>query len=105
MYERDEIMNKYVVILKDKVSDVIEDGLNRRHVAHLKKLSEEGLLFLCGPLIGHGGAMQIILAKSKEEAEEMIKADPFVSEGFYRGYDIYWLLEANSENNFLLKDE
>ncbi len=97
-------MNKYVVILKNKVSDVIEDGLNRRHVAHLKKCSDEGLLFLCGPLIGHGGAMQILLAETKEEAEEMIKQDPFVSEGFYRDYEIYWLLEANSENNFLLKD-
>ena len=97
-------MSKYVVILKDKISNDIEDGLNRRHVAHLKQTALEGHLFLCGPLIGHGGAMQIIEADSKEEAEEMIKKDPFVSEGFYQTYEIYLLLEANLDNNFLLKD-
>ena len=97
-------MSKYVVILKDKVSDIIEDGLNRRHVAHLKQAAIEGKLFLCGPLIGHGGAMQIVEAESKEEAEAIIKKDPFIAEGFYLNYDIYLLLEANLENNFLLKD-
>lgn len=97
-------MNKYVVILKDKISNEIEEGLNRRHVTHLKQTALDGHLFLCGPLIGHGGAIQIIEADSKEEAEEMIKKDPFVSEGFYKTYEIYMLLEANLENNFLLKD-
>ena len=97
-------MSKYVVILKDKVSDTIEDGLNRRHVAHLKQAAIDGKLFLCGPLIGHGGAMQIVEAESKEEAEAIIKKDRFISEGFYLNYDIYLLLEANLENNFLLKD-
>lgn len=97
-------MSKYVVILKDKVSDTIEDGLNRRHVAHLKQAAIDGKLFLCGPLIGHGGAMQIVEAESKEEAEAIIKKDPFIAEGFYLNYDIYLLLEANLENNFLLKD-
>ena len=97
-------MSKYVVILKDKVSDTIEDGLNRRHVAHLKQAAIDGQLFLCGPLIGHGGAMQIIEANTKEEAIEIIEKDPFISEGFYTNYDIYLLLEANLENNFLLKD-
>jgi len=97
-------MNKYVVILKDKISNEIEDGLNRRHVDHLKQTALDGHLFLCGPLIGHGGAMQIIEANSKEEAEEMIQNDPFIAEGFYQTYEIYWLLEANLENNFLLKD-
>lgn len=97
-------MSKYVVILKDKVSDTIEDGLNRRHVAHLKQAAIDGKLFLCGPLIGQGGAMQIVEAESKEEAEAIIKKDPFIAEGFYLNYDIYLLLEANLENNFLLKD-
>lgn len=97
-------MNKYVVILKDKISNEIEDGLNRRHVAHLKQTALDGHLFLCGPLIGHGGAMQIILADSEEEARGFIEKDPFVLEGFYRSYEIYMLLDANIENNFLLKD-
>ena len=60
-------MSKYVVILKDKACDTIEDGLNRRHVAHLKQAAIDGSLFLCGPLIGHGGAMQIIEALEQLE--------------------------------------
>lgn len=96
-------MKKYVVILKDKISDVIDPELNRRHCAHLHQLAEQGLLFLCGPLIGHGGAMQIVLANSEEEAKQLIEKDPFVLEGFYRAYELYYLLEANLENNFLQK--
>ena len=96
-------MEKYVVILKNKSSDTIDPAMNVRHCDHLRKLALEGTLFLCGPLIGHGGAMQIVEAESKEEAEAIIKKDPFISEGFYLNYDIYLLLEANLENNFLLK--
>lgn len=98
-------MDKYVVILKDKVSNEIDADLNYRHCKHLKNTAEQGLLFLCGPLIGHGGAMQIVLAKSLEDAESLIKKDPFISEGFYKSYEIYRLLDANLENNFLYKGE
>ena len=96
-------MDKYVVILKNKISDVIDPGLNKRHCDHLRKLALEGTLFLCGPLIGHGGAMQILCANSLEEAKELVKLDPFVAEGFYLDFDCYRLLEANLENNFLQK--
>lgn len=97
-------MNKYVVILKDKIIETIDPELNVRHVAHLKQTAIEGHLFLCGPLIGHGGAMQIIEANTIEEAKAMVEADPFIKEGFYQNYDIFYLLEANLENNFLLKE-
>lgn len=97
--------NKYVVILKDKISNEIEPNLNYRHCKHLKQSALEGSLFLCGPLLGHGGAMQIIEANSLEEAKIIIETDPFISEGFYKAYDIYQLLEANLENNFLYKGE
>ena len=96
-------MEKYVIILKNKSSDTIDPDMNVRHCDHLRKLALEGTLFLCGPLIGHGGAMQILYANSLEEAKELVKQDPFVSEGFYLDFDCYRLLEANLENNFLLK--
>lgn len=96
-------MKKYVAILKDKISDTIDKDLNLRHIDHLKKIALKEQLFLCGPLLGHGGAMQILLANSKEEAEKMLLEDPFLSEGFYKNYELYELLEANLENNFLLK--
>ena len=96
-------MDKYVVILKNKTSDVIDPELNKRHCDHLRALALNGTLFLCGPLIGHGGAMQILCASSLDEAKELVKQDPFVAEGFYLDFDCYRLLEANLENNFLQK--
>lgn len=96
-------MKKYVAILKDKISNTIDPELNIRHVDHLKQTALNGNLFLCGPLLGHGGAMQIIIANTKEEAEMMLQKDPFLAEGFYTNYELYELLEANLENNFLLK--
>lgn len=97
-------MKKYVVILKDKISDEIDKELNKRHVKHLEQTAINGHLFLCGPLIGHGGAMQIILADNEEEAKSYVEKDPFIAEGFYQSYEIYLLLEANLENHFLLKE-
>ena len=96
-------MKKYVAILKDKNSDTIDPELIIRHVEHLKKTALNGQLFLCGPLLGHGGAMQIFVAESKDEAEKMLLSDPFLSEGFYTKYELYELLDANLENCFLLK--
>lgn len=96
-------MKKFVAILKDKSCDTIDPQLNIRHVEHLKQTALQGNLFLCGPLLGHGGAMQILIADSKEKALEMLQQDPFLSEGFYTNFELYELLEANLENNFLLK--
>ena len=96
-------MNKYVVTLMDKNPEAFSEELVATHVEHLRNLSKSGTLFICGPLKGTDGAMQILSADSIEEATEFAKADPFLSENFYSDFTIYELIEANEENNFLLK--
>ena len=96
-------MSKYVVTLIDKNPDAFSQELVIAHVEHLKNLSKAGVLFICGPLKGTECAMQILNAVSIEEATEYAKADPFLTENFYKDFTIFKLIEANEENNFLLK--
>ena len=72
----------------------------KNHVEHLRGLSKNKVLFLCGLLKGNG-AMLIIEAKTQKEAESYIKQDPLIIQENY-GYEIYELKEANDDNNFLL---
>ena len=95
-------MNKYIATLSNKSCDRPAAELAVRHVDHLKKIYSEGKLFLCGQMKETGGALQIILADTKQAAEETVKADPFISEGFFTQYSISELFEANEANNYLL---
>jgi len=72
----------------------------KNHVEHLRSLSKNKLLFLCGLLKGIG-AMLIIEAKSQKEAESFIKKDPLIIQENY-DYEIHEFKEANEANNFLL---
>lgn len=98
-------MNKYIVMLSDKKRSVFTRALLIRHIEHLRELSETKRLFLCGPFKDNDGALQILIADSKENAEKMINDDPFISENYYQSYTIQELIEANEENNFLFVDK
>lgn len=93
-------MSKYVVIYKLKKRKGFTLELTKKHVEHLRNLSQENILFLCGLLKGNG-AMLIIEAKSLKEAESYILQDPVIDQGNY-SYIIHEFKEANEENNFLL---
>ena len=95
-------MIKYVAILKEKRAGTLSEALLERHVAHLERLAGEGRLFLCGPFRDGHGAIQILLARSLAEAEALLLADPFVSEGYYGRHEIHELVEANAANNWLM---
>lgn len=97
-------MEKYIVILSDKKQGNLNDYLLNKHVSHLRKLASAGSLFLCGPFQDNDGALQILLANSKEEATEMVNNDPFIKEGYYQNYTMHELIEGNEENNYLLDD-
>ncbi|MDE2291003.1 MAG: hypothetical protein KGL53_02875 [Elusimicrobia bacterium] len=58
--------------------------LLKGHIAHLRRLEREGRMELCGPFADHPGGMVVFKASSKEEAEALARADPFVSGGFAR---------------------
>jgi len=71
----------------------------RRHIEHLRRLDDEGKMVLSGPFTDYGGGMVVIRAESREEADGIFRADPFVSEG-YKTYEVRTLAEANRGNGF-----
>ena len=58
--------SKYVASLRNKRSGTLTDALLEAHVAHLRKLTLEGSLLLCGPFSDNDGALQIIRAASQD---------------------------------------
>jgi len=75
----------------------------RQHVERLRQLDAENSLFLCGPLKDDDRGMLIINAKSYEEAENIIKRDPFIANNCYLSYTIKEIIEGNAGNNYLLE--
>lgn len=99
-----ETMNKYITILKEKRKGTLKHDLLNEHVSHLRKLNKLRKLFLCGPFKNDDGALQIILAETKEKAIQIVEQDPFIREGYYQSFEIYELIEANEDNNWLCED-
>ena len=97
-------MNKFIAILKDKRKGSLTTELLNQHVEHLRTLTKAGHMFLCGPFKDNDGALQVIMANSKLEAEAFLNKDPFIREKYYQGYDLFELIEANDANNWLLED-
>ena len=64
------------------------------HVMHLRRLSDEGRLEASASYASGQQGMQIILAESKAEVEQFVKADPLVERGYYRGFDIEEVLQS-----------
>jgi uncharacterized protein YciI len=94
-------MSKYAVFYKLKERKGFTAELSRKHVEHLRNLSKQKTLCSCGLLKGNG-AMLLIEAKTQKEAEAYILLDPVIVHKKY-GYTIHEFVEANEENNFLLK--
>ena len=74
------------------------------HIEHLRNLRKQGKLFLCGPFKNSAKVLQVLIADNYEEAEKYVLQDPFTSAGFFAGYTLYELVEANEDNNYLLSD-
>lgn len=94
-------MGKFVVILRERRPAVLTRGMYDRHIQYLQESSRAGTLLLAGPLKGQDRVLQILSAGSREEAERILSRDPFVSEGYFRGYDCHELIESNEANNWL----
>ena len=94
----------YVMLIeKTKMYKRLTKAAVERHVANLKKLDDDGHLELGGAFKGFPGVagMYVLRAGSYEEAEELCKAEPLVTEGFAT-YKLKALQTANRENNYLL---
>ncbi|MCP3925143.1 MAG: hypothetical protein GY714_21425 [Desulfobacterales bacterium] len=95
-------MSKFVAVLQNRSEGELSKELLNQHVEHLKKLTAEEKIYLCGPYKTSKSAIQIIEASSYGDAEVIIKSDPFIKNDYYKSYTLDELVEANSSNNWLL---
>ena len=98
-------MAKHVVILRDKRKGTLTKDLLSQHVEHLKVLSADGRLILCGPFAEDDGAFLLLEGDSREEVERLVRRDPFVAQGYYAGFEVHTLLESGPHNNWLQDDD
>lgn len=97
-------MIKFVAILKDKKKGTLNQALLEEHIEHLRKQTLAGNITLCGPFKDDDGAFQLVVAQTYEAASDIVEQDPFIKEKYYQSYQIYELIEANEENNWLSTD-
>jgi uncharacterized protein YciI len=97
-------VTKFIVIFDSKSDKPLSKELQADHVAHIKNLDSNNILFLCGPFRNREGVMQILLADDYEKAEQYVLQDPYISEGHFSKYTIYELIESNRANNYLQKN-
>lgn len=100
--------SKFLVIYQEPnyeadFSPELSNELTKQHVEHCRGLDSKGILFMCGPLVGHEKGMFMLNATSYEEAESYVKKDPFIINNCYKSYLIYEIEEANAGNNYLLE--
>jgi uncharacterized protein len=58
------------------------------HRQYLTSLKEKGQLAACGPFTDDSGALIVYEASSQEEAETLLKADPFNKNGVFLKYQL-----------------
>jgi uncharacterized protein YciI len=83
----DPFMKFAVTIEYVKDKDKIKEN-RPAHRQYLAQLFQKGLLAASGPFTDDSGALIIYEAKTKEEAERILKADPFHQKGVFVKWDI-----------------
>ncbi|CAG9295039.1 YciI family protein [Celerinatantimonas diazotrophica] len=97
-------MRVFVVTLSRKRKGELTDELLNKHVEHLRLKTQEGKIRLCGPFADGDSAMQVLTVSDKNEAIQIIEGDPFIRNDYYQDYQIQELIEANENNNWLMKN-
>jgi uncharacterized protein YciI len=98
-------MKTFLVILNEKSSQRIDDNLLHKHIEHLKQLTQDGHLLICGPFVDNSGAMLVFQAASDADVEALIQTDPFIQENFYGRYSITEFYKADASNNYLMSHQ
>jgi len=79
----------YVIIGYDAEDSAETRPLYRaEHLERLRKLDDEGKLYLAGPFTDFSGSLIIIEADSLEEAETFARTDPFILHGVYTRVEV-----------------
>jgi uncharacterized protein len=98
-------MKTFLVILNEKSNQRLDDNLLHKHVEHLKQLTQDGHLLVCGPFVDDSGAILVLQAANASDIEALIQEDPFIQEKFYGSYSITEFYKADASNNYLMDHE
>ncbi|WP_100399651.1 YciI family protein [Bacillus sp. FJAT-44742] len=78
--------------MKDKE---LSDKYRQAHLDFLNKLKDEGTIPAYGRFVDGAGGLVIYKGESQQEVEELVKQDPFVSEGA-RDFEVHeWALVSD----------
>jgi uncharacterized protein len=95
-------MKSFLVLLGDKENHLLNQDLLIEHIDYMKNLHDQGKLVTCGSLLDNQGAVMVIKAASRDQAEELIRNDPFIKQDYYQKYVLKEYVEANDDNNWLI---
>jgi uncharacterized protein YciI len=79
---------KFAVIAEYNPDDPKLAEVRPVHRQYLAELHKKGNLAISGPFTEGGGALIVLEADSKEAAEAIVQADPFVKQGVFRSHVI-----------------
>jgi uncharacterized protein YciI len=80
---------KFAAVIDYKVENPKVAEVRPAHRQYLTELKTQGKLVISGPFPEKGGALIVYEADSKEEAEALLKADPFTTGGVFISWAIY----------------
>ena len=58
-------------------------AIHAEHRVYLRQFLENGKLFAVGPFDGNAGSLWILEVTTEEEAENIVKGDPYVATGVF----------------------
>jgi uncharacterized protein YciI len=68
---------KFAAIIEYSQDKTLVESIRPRHRQYLASLKQGGQLVACGPFLDGSGALIIYETGSADEAEQILKADPF----------------------------
>jgi uncharacterized protein YciI len=80
---------KFAAVIDYKADNPKVAEVRPAHRQYLAELKEKGKLVISGPFPETGGALIVYEAGSKDEAEALLKADPFTTGGVFISWVIH----------------
>jgi uncharacterized protein YciI len=79
---------KFAAIIEYTQDTAKVQAIRPSHRQYLTSLKERGQLVACGPFTDDSGALIIYEAASRDEAEKLLKSDPFNQAGVFLTYQL-----------------
>jgi uncharacterized protein YciI len=80
---------KFAAVVHFKADDPRLPEFRPAHRQYLATLFEQGKLVLSGPFTEGGGALIVLETATKDDAEAILRADPFTQAGVFTSWDMH----------------